>query len=220
MPPPGFLARIGHRNPSQTDVDRKANYQPQGVGCCKSAKLICADAQEAKEAASHMAAWKSWPSRVSSRLLLKCSIGIKMSIRSEDEFKAAGATRVVALVKEDLENEVKEFRPAAASVDIVFFLDSIGLATSHHLKAVHSAQPPQRTTCKVTCHCLTIGLHLEWLPVTLQSRVMQMQGSPQQCSGGKVSPFTATPIPARDCWERQFDTSGLTGIVGGCVRNV
>ncbi|CAE7478939.1 Prxl2a, partial [Symbiodinium sp. KB8] len=38
-------------------------------------------AQEAKEAASHM-----------------------------DEFKAAGATRVVALVKEDLENEVKEFR--------------------------------------------------------------------------------------------------------------
>ena len=37
--------------------------------------------KEAKEAASHM-----------------------------DEFKAAGATRVVALVKENLENEVQEFR--------------------------------------------------------------------------------------------------------------
>ena len=168
MPPPRFPARIGHCNPSQTDVDRKANYQPQGVGCCKSAKLICADAQEAKEAASHMAAWKSWPSRVSSRLLLKCSIGIKMSIRSEDEFKAAGATRVVALVKEDLENEVKEFRPAAASVDILFFLDGIdgigiGLTSKLSTQPSH-AQPPQRATCKVTCHCLTIGGHLDWLP--------------------------------------------------------
>ena len=33
---------------------------------------------------------------------------------TQDEFKAAGATRVVALVKEDLENEVKEFRATDA----------------------------------------------------------------------------------------------------------
>ena len=33
---------------------------------------------------------------------------------AQDEFKAAGATRVVALVKEDLENEVKEFRATDA----------------------------------------------------------------------------------------------------------
>ena len=33
---------------------------------------------------------------------------------TEDDYKAAGATRVVALVKEDLEQEVQEFRPSAA----------------------------------------------------------------------------------------------------------
>ena len=38
-------------------------------------------------------------------------------LESEDDYKAAGATRVVALVKEDLEQEVQEFRPSAVEAN-------------------------------------------------------------------------------------------------------
>ena len=50
----------------------------------------------------------------SHRSLALVRLTISWDPPTEDDYKAAGATRVVALVKEDLEQEVQEFRPSSA----------------------------------------------------------------------------------------------------------